>query len=141
MDELGMNMAERLGEKDERKNFDDETEREVRTMLEGFDIGLDNREDSISPPTLEIVPTLRPRPSPPLHTMDISSVRYRPAPCLTQAELTSTYGHPRLELPEMGKVNNTKRHNEHPNQSPDVATVVNITTMVYTYKSRLLHYN
>jgi len=37
--------------------------------------------------------------------MNIPSVRYRPAPVLTQAELTYTYGHPRLELPEKGKVN------------------------------------
>jgi len=105
MDELGIKVDERLGEKDVRKNSDDETEREARTMMEGYDIGLNDREDSISPPTLEIVPTFRPRSSPPLHTMDISSVRYRPAPVMTQAaELTSTYGHPRLELPEMGKV-------------------------------------
>jgi len=35
MDELGMNVDERLGEKDGRKNSDDETEREARTMMEG----------------------------------------------------------------------------------------------------------
>jgi len=103
-------------------------------------MGLDDKEDDISPPKLELASQFRPHFFL-LHTMDVSSVRYWPAPVLTQAELTSNYGHPRLELPEMGKVNNTKRHNEHPNQSPDVATVVNITTMVYTYKSRLLHYN
>jgi len=68
---------------------------------------LDDIEGSISPPTLESAPTFRPRLSPTLHAMDISSVRYRPAPVMTQAELTSTYGHPRLELPEMGKVNKT----------------------------------
>jgi len=105
MDELEMNVEERIGEKDGSKKSDDEIETEVRTMLRGYDIGLDDREDSISLPTLKIFPTLRPRSFPPFHTMDISSVCYRPAPVLTQAELTSTYGHPRLELPEVGKVN------------------------------------
>jgi len=103
MDELEMNVDERLGEEAGRKNSDDETEREARTMMEGYDIGLDDREDSISPPTLEIVPSLRPRPSPHLHTMHISSVRYRSVPVLTQAELTSTYGHPRLEFARNGQ--------------------------------------
>jgi len=99
MDELAMNVDERLGKKDGRKNSDDETEREARTMMEGYDIWLDDREGSISPPILELAPTFHPRLSPTLHSMDISSVRYRPAPGMTQAELTSTYGHPRLELP------------------------------------------
>jgi len=35
MDELEMNLEERLGDKDRRKNSDDETEMEVRIMLEG----------------------------------------------------------------------------------------------------------
>jgi len=105
MDESEMNLEERLGDKDRRKNSDDETEREVRTMLEGYDMDLDDREDDISPPKLELASQFRPRFSPP-NTMDISRVRYRPAPVLTQAELTSTHGHHRLELPEMGKFNN-----------------------------------
>jgi len=98
-----MNLGERLGDKDRRKNSDDETKIEARTMMEGYDMGLDEREDNISPPKLELASQFRPHLSP-LHTMDISSVRYRPASVMTQAELTSTYGHPRLELPEIGKV-------------------------------------
>jgi len=47
MDELGINVDEQLGVKDRRKNCDDETDREVRTMLEGYDIWLDDREDSL----------------------------------------------------------------------------------------------
>jgi len=54
MDRMGTNVDERFGEKDGRVNFDDEIEREVRTMMEGYDVGLDNRNDSISPPKLEL---------------------------------------------------------------------------------------
>jgi len=74
-------------------------------MLEGYNLGAEEKEGSISPPKLELVYHIRPCLST-LRTMDISSVRYRPAPVLTQAALTSTYGHPRLELPSEGKVNN-----------------------------------
>jgi len=38
--------------------------------------------------------------------MDISSVRFQPVPEMAQAEMTSTYGHPRLNRPETAKVNN-----------------------------------
>jgi len=104
MDGLEMNLEERLGDKDGRKNSDDETEREVRTMFECYDMRLDDKKEYISPPKLELTSQFRPRLSP-LHTMDISSVCYRPVPVMAQAELTSTYSHPRLELQEMGKVN------------------------------------
>jgi len=98
------NVDKHLGEKDRKKDSDDDTERGVRTMLKEYDLGAEEREGSISPPELELISHIRPSLSP-LRTMDISSVRYRPAPVLTQAELTSTYGHPRLELPREGKVN------------------------------------
>jgi len=105
MDRMGTNVYERSGEKDGRLNSDDKVERKVRTMMEGYDVGMDNREGSISPPKLELASQFHPRFSPPLHTMDISSVRYRPAPVLTQAELTSTYSHSRLEMPSEGRIN------------------------------------
>jgi len=44
--------------------------------------------------------------------MDIYSVRFRPVPALAQAEMTSTYGHPRLNWPEMAKVNIIMRQNQ-----------------------------
>jgi len=81
-------------------------------MLEGYDMGLSERDDERSPPKLEIAsgykttllsPTYHPPPPP--HTIDISSVRFRPVPVMAQAEMTSTYDHPRLNLPEWGKVN------------------------------------
>jgi len=104
MYESEMNLEERLGDKKGRKNSDDETEREVRTMFEGYNMGLNDREDDISPPKLKLASQFRPRFSP-FHTMDISSVGYQPVPVMAQAELTSTYSHLRLKLPEMGKVN------------------------------------
>jgi len=79
-----------------------------------------------SPPTLEIEPIYRnllhspvvsrthsPLQSyhhtsslPPLpHAMDTSNVRFRPVPVTAQAEMTSTYGHPRLNWPVMGRMN------------------------------------
>jgi len=82
-------------------------------MLQEYDLGLSDRDDELSPPKLELEsayrhPTHSPSshpPSPPL-AMDISSVRFRPVPVVAQAEMTSTYGHPRLNWPEMAKVNN-----------------------------------
>jgi len=74
---------------------------------------LSDRDEERSPPQLEIASGYRPTIlSPTLfhptffpHAMDISSVRFRPVPVMAQAEMTSTYGHPWLNLPEMGKVN------------------------------------
>jgi len=37
--------------------------------------------------------------------MDTSNVRFRPEPVTAQAEMTSTYGHPRPNLPVMGRMN------------------------------------
>jgi len=39
---MGTNVDERLGERDGRFNSDEEVEREVRTMMEGYDVGLDD---------------------------------------------------------------------------------------------------
>jgi len=106
MDKPGVVLDDRLGDREERKNSDGETEREVSAMLEDYNMGLTDREDDISPPKLELASQFRPRHSPPLpHTMDISSVRFRPVLVMAQAVLTSTYSHPRQELPEVGKVN------------------------------------
>jgi len=49
MDKMESNVNERLGEKDMRVNSDDEIEREVRTIMKGYDVGLDDKEGSISP--------------------------------------------------------------------------------------------
>jgi len=38
--------------------------------------------------------------------MDTSNVHFRPVPVTAQAEMTSTYGHPRLNWPVMGRMNN-----------------------------------
>jgi len=82
-------------------------------MLEGYDMGLSDRDDERSPPKLEIPFGYRPtilspalfHPTLSPHAMDISSVRFRPVPVMAQAEMTSTHGHPRLNLPQWGKVN------------------------------------
>jgi len=80
-------------------------------MLESYDMGLTDRKDELSPPKLELASEFRRSHHSPTshlpHTMDISSVRFRPVPVMAQAVMTFTYGHPRLELPEMGKVNNS----------------------------------
>jgi len=83
-----------------------ESEKEVSAMLEGYDFGGSNRDDERSTPKLELVSEYRhpyhsppashpPHPPPPL-AMDISSVRFRPVSVMEQAEMTSIYGHPRL---------------------------------------------
>jgi len=80
-----------------------------------------------SPPTLELEPIYRNllhspvnsrihsplqpyhhtalSPTPPPHAMDTSNVRFRPVPVTAPAEMTSTYGHPRLNWPVMGRMN------------------------------------
>jgi len=120
-------LDDRLGEREGKTQrvSDGETEKELSAMLEGYDMGLSDRKDERSPPKLELAheykkyvnsktthsPTLcRQLPSPPTtsplhHTMDISSVRFQPVPVKAQAEMTSTYGHPRLNWPAMAKVN------------------------------------
>jgi len=100
----------RLGDRDGKTQRDSEgeTEKEVSAMCKGYNVGLTDKEYDISPPKLELASEFRRHrlsPPHPPHTMDISSVRYRPVPVMAQAVLTSTYGHPRLELAEMGKVN------------------------------------
>jgi len=90
-------LEDRLGDRDGKKDSDGETEREVSAMFKGYNMGLTDREDDISPLQLELVPEFRPPPSLPHHTMDISSVRYRPVPLTAQAVLTSTHSYPRQE--------------------------------------------
>jgi len=99
-----MNVGKQLSEREKERNSDDKTEREVREMLEWYDLGTADRKGSLSPPKLELIFQIRTHHSP-LHAMDIPSVHYRPAPVLTQADLTSTCGRPRLELPEIGGIN------------------------------------
>jgi len=103
-------LDDRFGDKDGRAQrvSDGETEKKV---LKSYDVGLSERKDERSSPKLKLVSEFRcthhsPPLSPPLlHTMDISSVRVRPVPVMAQAVMTSTHGHPRPNLPEMGKVN------------------------------------
>jgi len=89
------------------------TEKEVSALMQEYDLGLSDREYERSPPKLKLASEYRhprhsptPHPPPPLPlAMDISTVRFRPVPVMAQAEMTSTYGHPRLNWPELGKVN------------------------------------
>jgi len=104
MDGIEINACNQLTEREKERNSDDKTEREVREMLKGNDLGMADREGSLSPPKLELITHTRPHRFP-LPAMNISSVRYRPAPVLKQAELTSTHCHPRLELPKKGRMN------------------------------------
>jgi len=123
----------RFGDRDVNTQRVSEAENEVSAMLQEYDLGRSDRDNERSPPKLERVseyshphhspttsyPTLYaalapthvhvhppPPPPPPLpHTMDICSVCFQPLPVMAQAEMTSTYGHPRLNWPEMAKVN------------------------------------
>jgi len=103
-----------------------EIETEMSAMIKRYDVVNSEEDDERSPPRLELTeqyrnyidskstqsPTIRrtlPSPPstslPPLSTMDISSVRFRPVPVTTQAAMTSTHGHPRLTWPAVAKVN------------------------------------
>jgi len=103
-----------------------ETEKEMSAMMKGYDVVNSEGDDERSPPRLELAeqyreninskstqsPTIhRTLPSPPstspppLSTMDISKVRFRPVPVTAQAVMTSTHGHPRLTWPALAKVN------------------------------------
>jgi len=97
-----------------------ETEKEVSAMLKDYEMcGSDRVDDELSPPKLELVsgyrqthhsppPISQPQPTlssshPPI-AMDTSNVRFRPVSVMAQAEMTSTYGHPRLNWPDRAKV-------------------------------------
>jgi len=103
-----------------------ETDKEMSAMMKDYDVVNSGDEDERSPAKLELEheyreyknskatqsPTIRrtlPSPPssspPPLHTMDISSVRIWPVPVKAQAVMTSTYGHPRLNWQAVAKVN------------------------------------
>jgi len=118
--------GDRLGERDARTQrvseieTEVETERKVSAMLKDYDVCGSDRDDERSPPKLELVSGYRqphhslpnpisqpqpPYPSHPLFTMDTSNVRFRPVSVMAQAEMTSTYGHPRLNWPEKARVN------------------------------------
>jgi len=101
-------LDDRLGERDGKTQrvLDGETEKEGSAMLEGYDMGLSDREYERSRPKLEIASGYRSNLfSPTFHVplpppaMDISSVRFRPVPMMAQAEMTSTHGRPWLNLP------------------------------------------
>jgi len=106
MDGVEIKAGKKITEKINEGNSNDETEREVCEMLKGYDLGVAERENSLSPPRLELITHTCAHHSPP-PAMDISSVLYRPGSVLTQADLTSTHGYPRLELPEMGRMNSS----------------------------------
>jgi len=115
-DRLDVRLGDRKGRT--QRVSDGETEKEVSAMLEGYDFGVSDRDEERSPPKLEIASGYKrslPSPQPlshltlPPHAMDISSVRFRPVPVMAQAEMTSTHGHPRPNLPDWGKVNKSSR--------------------------------
>jgi len=95
-----------------------ETEKELSALMQDYDLGLSDREYERSAPKLKFASEYRhlhhsppsQSPLPPPLAMDISSVRFRPVPVVAQAEITSTYGHPRLNWPEMAKVNMVAVH-------------------------------
>jgi len=118
--------GDRLGERDvsTQRVSEVETDKEMSAMMRDYDVVHSEGEDERSPPKLELAheyreyvnktthsPILRhtlpspPTTSPPHHTMDISSVRFQPVPVKAQVEMTSTYGHPRLNWPEKAKEN------------------------------------
>jgi len=104
-------LGEQLGDRDvnTQRVSEAETEKEVSALMQEYDLGLSDREYDRSPPKLELASEYR-HPFqllPP--TMDISSVRFGSVPVTAQAEMTSTYGHPRLNWPEMAKVNISTR--------------------------------
>jgi len=122
--------GDRLGERDVNTQRVSEAVEEVSAMLVGYDVFGSDRDEERSPPKLELVSEYRHphhsppasypihaptpayvhhvhphHPPPPPHTMDISSVRFQPVSVMTQAEMRSTHGHPRLNWPEKAKVN------------------------------------
>jgi len=117
----------RLGERNvsTQRVSEAETDKEMSAIMQDYDVVHSEGEDERSPPKLKLAheyrehnsktihsPTLRrqlPLLQPPLffiiHVMDIPTVRFQPVPLKAQAEMTSTYGHPRLHWPAMVKVN------------------------------------
>jgi len=99
-----------------------EPDKEMSAMMKDYDVVNSEGEDERSPPKLELahqyreyisnkptqsptirrtLPSLTSSSPPPLHTMDISSVRIRPVPVKGQVVMTSTYSHPRLNWPKL----------------------------------------
>jgi len=105
-----------------------ETEKEVSAILKDDEVCDSEDEGERSPPKLERISEYRqshhyppsvsqPQPtlasfstssSHPLLAMETSKVRFQPVSVMAQAEMTSTYGHPRLNWPEKARQNNTR---------------------------------
>jgi len=99
-----------LGETEMKVDSDEDFEEEVPASLDGYATGGIERGRRVSPTRTESIDTAPLFQSPPFPTMDISSVRYRPASVTTSADLTSAHGLARSDTLESGKVN-SNTHN------------------------------
>jgi len=122
---------DRLGERDvsTQKVSEVKSDKEMSAMMRDYNVEHSEGKDERSPLKLELteqyreymkikstqspnIPRTLPSPpstsTPPLSTVDISSVRFRPVPVRAQAVMTSTHGHTRLIWPVAAKVNNTR---------------------------------
>jgi len=119
--------GDRLSERDIRTQSvsETETEKEVSAMLKDYEVCGSDRDDERSLPKLDLISEyIQPHHIPPSISqaqstlssfstssshppiaMDTSNVRFRPVSVMAQAEMTSTYGHPRLNWPETARVN------------------------------------
>jgi len=104
MDTMELRSGKTLGETEMKVGSDEDFE-EVAALLDGYATGGIERGRRVAPTRTESIDTAPLFQPPPFSTMDISSVRYRPASVTTLADLTSARGLARLDPLENGKVN------------------------------------
>jgi len=97
---LELRSGKTLEKADERGDSDNDPEEDVQSLLEGYAVGRQDEGEVVPRRKTDRIesPPSPPNPSPSLPTMDISSVRYRPASVMTSADQTSTCGLPRPGL-------------------------------------------
>jgi len=110
------------------KESDNDPEKDVQTLLDGYAVGGIEGEERISPRKTELVDTTHLQPSPP-PAIDISSVRYRRTLVMTSADLTSSRGPSWPKSLRSGKfINNIMTYNH---QTMDNSSYVNFFCLAH----------
>jgi len=100
MEQMELRSGKTIMERGVKGDFDNDPEKDVKNMLEGYAVGGFEEKERIPPRRTEMVEITNPQPPPP-SAMDISSACYQPTSVMALAGQTLTRG---LSWPEFNKI-------------------------------------